>query len=855
MRAIILAVAPAILLAQTAGRPVRSVTDPGVVTTRQAITPAGIPAIFNGRVHGVAFGAPASRLWVLNGRRLVHFDFKENRVLSTHELGGNPGLQGVVFDPVRQRPLVSGSVKVGEDWVTKVRLVTVGQDELVELAAELGKHLAGAPAVARKPRGDGRRIAAIPLLYDNKLAILNAESGELLSTVPTSIAPFGVALNENGTEAFVTNWGGRLPQPKDLSAPMGFEKTADRMVVDARGVAASGTVTRFDLISGKAVAEIAVDLAPTGIVWDEARARVYVANNNADSVSVIDTKTNRLLYTWPIQPFSEKAPGVAPTALALSADGTTLYVACGGINAVAVLSTARAGAIDGLIPTAWYPNALSLSPDGRQLAVASLLGAGSGWREEPSRRHALEYRGAVHVVEIPDKPQLASYTTAVAENNRLSIGPAKPAARPNLRAEPVAIPARSGEPSLIEHVVYIIKENRTYDQVFGDLPQGNGDPSLVMFGEDVTPNHRRLAKQFVLLDNFYATGGNSADGHQWLTQGNEVGYVLWPGYTGRSLPFDGSDPLAHSKGGFIWDAALAKKKTVRVYGEYAGYYGAVNAEDRINLLARWAKGDDFSREFQTIAPIVALNKILSPNYPSYTNSIPDVIRARIFLHDVKQWVTQGSMPNLVIVQLPGDHTFGTWAEKSTPKAMVADNDLALGQIVEGLTKTPFWKSMAIFVVEDDAQDGVDHVDGHRTVALAISPYIRRGHIDSTFYAHQSMTKTIGLILGLPALSLFELIANDMRASFQDVPDFAGYEAVQPSQSLDELNPPEKKLTGEARKAAAASRKMRWSRPDDVPSDRLNRILWGATRGWNTPYPGTKRAVLAPLSLEIEDDER
>ncbi|HBY59564.1 MAG TPA: hypothetical protein DEH78_07055 [Solibacterales bacterium] len=556
-----------------------------------------------------------------------------------------------------------------------------------------------------------------------------------------------------------------------------------------------------------------------------------------------------------IQPFTEKAPGVAPTAVALSNDGASLYVACGGINAVVVMATTRGGAIDGMIPTAWYPNALSLSPDGRQLAIASLLGAGSGWRQEPSRRHALEHRGAVHVVDLPDKAQLASYTTAVAENNRMQIGPAKQPLRPNPRAEPTAIPERSGEPSPIEHVVYIIKENRTYDQVFGDLPAGNGDPSLVMFGEDVTPNHRRLARQFTLIDNFYATGGNSADGHQWLTQANEVGYALWPGYTGRSYPYDGSDPLAHSKAGFIWDAALARKKSVRVYGEYAGTNEDIPAENRALYLERWKRGEDFSQEFKTVAPLANLNKILAPQFPTYTTSVPDVVRAQIFLKDVKQWVAQGSMPNLVIVQLPADHTFGTWAGKSTPKAMVADNDLALGQIVEGLTKTPFWKSMAIFVVEDDAQDGVDHVDGHRTVALAVSPYTRRGHVDSTFYSHQSMTKTIGLILGLPALSLFELIAHDMRASFQNTPDYAGYEAVVPKHPLEERNPDEKALTGEARRGAVASRRMRWNRPDDVPSDRLNRILWGATRGWNTPYPGTRRAVFAPLSLDIEDDER
>ncbi len=422
-----------------------------------------------------------------------------------------------------------------------------------------------------------------------------------------------------------------------------------------------------------------------------------------------------------------------------------------------------------------------MSADGKLLAVGALLGAGSGWRDAPSKRFVHAYRGSVAVVDIPDDAQLASYTTAVAENNHMRIGPASAPAKA-AASKPVAIPARSGDPSLIEHVVYIIKENRTYDQLFGDLSKGNGDPSLVMFGEDVTPNHRRLADQFVLLDNFYATGGNSGDGHQWATQANETDYCLWPGYLGRSYPFDGADPIAYAQGGFIWDAALRMKKTVRIYGEYAGRMREPASRERVRLLERW-KGDTFEKEWSITAPIASLNRILAPQYPAYTNAIPDVVRARIFLRDLAEWERAGSMPNLVVLQLPSDHTFGTSPGLTTSKAMVADNDLALGQIVEGLSKSRFWAKIAILIVEDDAQNGVDHVDGHRTIALAVSPYVRRGHVDSTFYSHQSMLKTIELILGLPTMSLFDLIAHDMRASFTDVANREPYEAVTPKQSL------------------------------------------------------------------------
>jgi YVTN family beta-propeller protein len=600
---------------------------------------------------------------------------------------------------------------------------------------------------------------------------------------------------------------------------------------------------------------IKADWHPNGLAWDEKADRLYTANNNRDSVTVIDTKTNRPLNTIKIQPFVKEASGVAPTAVILNADGSKLYVACGGINAVVVIDT-KSGKQDGMIPSGWYPNSLALSPDGRYLAIGSLLGAGSGWQNEPRRRFVHANRGSVNVVDIPDAAQLARYTVAVAENNRLPLAGSAlaTAVRPPSKT-PKAVPMQPTDASLIEHVVYIVKENRTYDQLFGDLEKGNGEPSFVMFGEDTTPNHRKLAREFVLLDNFYASGGNSADGHQWVTQANEVAYTMWPGYQGRSYPFDGSDPIGIAQGGTIWDAALARKRTVRIYGEYAGRL-AEPSKMRMQHLEGWRRGDDFTNKFNTVAPIAHMNAILAKNYPSYSTAVPDVVRAQIFLKDFAEWNREGGkMPNLTILQLPSDHTLGTAPGVSSPKAMVADNDLALGLIVEALSKSRYWSKMAIFVVEDDAQNGVDHVDGHRTVALAISPYIRRGHVDSTFYSNQSMLKTMELMMGLGPLSMFDLIANDMRASFQDTADLKPYEHVKPQQDLFAVNPPASALKGEARKAALASAKMRWDIPDAAPTEKVNRILWAAIKGAHIPYPTVKQAVFAPYSLDIDDDDR
>jgi YVTN family beta-propeller protein len=845
---------------QTHDKPVRAVTDPGVVTTRQSITPAGVQTIFDGRVYGVTFGASSNEIWTLTARgrsaptQVFKLDWITNKILSRIPIAENPSLQGIVFDPVAKQPLISGTLTgaAAKEPKGKTRLLTVAGEAAKLIADELGNFIAGATAIAPQANEQGQRLAVAPLIYNNQLAVVDLNTGQLLGKAETGIAPFGAVINSNGTIAYVTNWGGRLPKPGELTAPTGYDPKADQVVVDERGIAATGTVTRINLATMKSTHTIQVELHPTAMAWDLSGNRLYVANSNKDSISVIDTVANKVIQTRKLS--GQDTRGFAPTALALTADGKRLFAACGGLNAVAVIQT-KEMSVTGYIPTGWYPNALSLSQDGKLLAIGTLLGAGSSWREEPNKRYVHAYRGSVAVVPVPDEAQLASYTTAVWENNHLAKIAPLALVKNNGKPASTAIPARVGDPSLIEHVVYIIKENRTYDQVFGDMRKGNGDPSLVMFGEEVTPNQHRLADQFVLLDNFYATGGNSGDGHQWVTQANETSYALWPGYAGRSYPFDGSDPIAYSDSGFIWDAALKMKKTVRVYGEYAGRMSGGDREQRVKLFERWKAGEDLTNEWNITAPIKPLNNILARNFPAYSTAIPDVVRAQIFIADVKKWESEGKMPNLVMLQLPSNHTNGTAPGAHTPRAMVADNDLALGQIVEALSKTQFWKKMAIFVVEDDAQNGVDHVDGHRTTALAISPYIRRGSIDSTFYAHQSMLKTIELILGLPTLSLFDLIANDMRASFINEPDFTPYHAAQPVQSLFELNPPLNTLRGQLRRDALDSLRMRFDMPDAAPTERLNRIVWRQVKGLRLPYPRVKNAVFTALSVDVDDEDR
>lgn len=837
-----LAIVPA--LAQTADRPVRGVPDPGVVTTRQAITPAGTQTVFDGRVYGAQFDQKGD-VWVLTRTHLYALDWNENRVRAAHKLAGVGGIRGLAVDPATGSAIVSYITEKrraanGVEIPGSVRLLRAGAENTTQIGGDLGKSAAGNPLIV------GGSIL-LPLIAGNQLAIVDTATGSARFAT-TDVAPVAVA--SDGKTAFVANWGGSKAGPGQASAPTGLDPAADRLGIDAQGVAVAGTVSVIDIASGASRGMIAVGRHPTALALAADGARLYVTNTNDDTVSIIDPRTLRVIETITLQPFAARVDGIAPTGIALDAARARLYIACGGINAVLVYDLAARRTV-GLIPTGWYPISVALDPAGKSLVIGTSLGVGSGSREAPAKRFVHANRGTVHVLPLPDEAQLASYTATVAENNRMSFASATPQ-KADPMAKPKAIPQRAGEPSLIEHVVYIVKENRTYDQVLGALGRGNGDPSLVMFGEDVTPNAHRLSREFVTLDNFYATGGNSANGHQWVTQANEVSYTIWPGYEGRSYPFDGSDPLAYSARGFIWDAALAAGKTVEVFGEYAPRVGW-DTDARNDLLKRWKAGARFDKMWTTRSPIPPLDRVLARNFPAYTMAIPDVVRAQLFVTRLNEYVAAKRMPNLTIIQLPSNHTSGTVPGISTPRAMVADNDLALGQVVEALTKSPFWPKMAIFVIEDDSQNGVDHVDGHRMPALVISPYARRGSVDSTMYAHQSVLKTIELILGLPTLSLFDLIANDMRASFHDTPDLTRYAAVTPKQDLFEVNPPLSALNGEARKGALASMKMRWDVPDAVPSATLNRITWHSIKGWNTPYPAPVNAVFSPVQVEDEGE--
>jgi len=863
----------------------RDVADPGVVATGQRINPAGVQSIFDGKVAGVRFGKTSDELWVAVPGNVYRIDWRANAVRARARIDGRPGVYAIAIDTASNRvfassvgrlPAPSTGANGRRPAVAQVNIfdASIGGDSAKAAfsSGALGDYMAGAIAVAARPGADGKRLAVSTLPANDSLAVLDAETGGLIRKIAMGVEPIGAVIAADSRRAYVSVLGGAKPKPGEPAAMQCCDPRSEAVRIDRKGLAVPGTVSKVDLSTG-AITDIPVGRHPTALVWSELRSRLFVAEGNSDSISVIDTRTDAVVTRFAVSPFASTQIGLAPTALALSPDGATLYVALGGANAVAVYDVSGDARLRGLVPTAWYPSTLDVSADGKYLAVGSLYGVGSGEGAVGGlrARYVFAVRGSVHVVPVPTDAQLVAFTTAVAENNRLTLASAALAAqatRSVARAKPV--PDQPGDSSLINHVVFIVRENRTYDQVLGDLDRGNGDSSLTMYGKSITPNTHALSQQFVTIDHFFASGGNSADGHQWLTQANETEYPMWPLYYGRSYPSEGEDALTYSSGGFLWEGASSKGKTVQIFGEYAPSPKFSSDSVRRRMLAQYRDRPsdyEFHRSlltgrFNTRSDIPSLDAALVREYPGWTQEVPDVVKAGDILWHLSQWEAKKEMPNLTMIILPNDHTQGTSPGWCAPAACVADNDLALGKIVEGLSHSSFWKDMAILVVEDDAQNGVDHIDGHRTVALAISPYSRRGTVDSTFYSQPSMVKTVELMLGIPSMSIFDLVATDMRASFIGAgatPDPTPYTAIEPEQSLFDVNTRIGSINGkfapQRRDAARASQRMSFDGPDEAPTELLNRILWREAKGWDAKYPAVRRSLFFPLSIDIADEDR
>jgi len=629
---------------------------------------------------------------------------------------------------------------------------------------------------------------------------VNTQSGTILDRFKTGRRPYRILFHPDGKSFFVTSW-------------------------------ADGSMIHHQTSDGSELQTLRVGAHPTDMVWrdraeeegDDAgwKARIFVSaanTNNVYAAAVSDSGQLRAVETINISSTPLHPLGMTPSALALSADKSKLYVVCSDANAAAVVDVTEVRShVLGFIPTGWYPTAARALADGR-LVVLNGRGSrsypnpnGPNPTVRPALVHGgspLQYVGLIQtgsasIVAPVTEEQLRGFTAEVLANS--------PYNDEMLDSQPEGLPP-------IEHVLYVVKENRTYDQILGDIGKGESDPALCLFKENVSPNHHKLAREFVLFDNFYVNGDVSGDGHNWSTSAIANDYVvkMWPNsYAGRRKHYDyeGGEPAALPPAGYLWTSAAARGISMRNYGYWA-----------TNLKEPGADGVQIS---DVRDPVLA--KLTNMKYRSFDLDYPDVKRAQTFLADLAEFESSGNMPALMFMRLGNDHTSGTTPGKIAPLSSFADNDYALGMIAEGVSKSKFWKSTAIFVLEDDAQNGPDHIDSHRSAAFVISPYTHTGAINSSMYNTTSMLRTMELILHLRPMTHFDAGARPMLNCFSKDAVLTAYQAEKPRIPLDDRNP-------QNSPTAARSARLDFSDADLNDDDELNDILWLAIRHTDPPAP-------------------
>jgi YVTN family beta-propeller protein len=645
----------------------------------------------------------------------------------------------------------------------------------------------------------------LPILYAanrhtkavrGQVVAFDTNTGERLMEMPTEVHPYDVVIDPTGATLFVSNW-------------------------------ASDSVTVYDTATGKVKATIKVGRNPNDMVLAR-DGRLYVACSNENSVYVLDTKQMRPIEVISTAMYKMAPVGSTPNALALDPAEKMLFVANGDNNNVAVINIGEAEVsnVEGFIPTAWYPAALTVSPDGKSLYVGAAKGmggysnidgptsplavAGAG-----SRHVGALQKGSVSVISLANlKGRIKAYTKEAMANcpyNDQMLTKAKPPV-----SGPSVVPQQVGQGSPIKHVIYIIKENRTYDQVFGDIAKGNGDSRLTIFGRKVTPNQHRLAEQFVLFDNLYCDGEVSVDGHSWSNSAYATDFneKRWPPqYGGISASVNG--PANTPASGHMWDLAAKKGLTYRSYGEYA---------------QRVSDGG----QMDAAPGVGGLVGHVAPKYR--LPGMRDTENVKAFFDEFDQYEaafdsTDASkrLPHFIVMSLGENHTQGTRAGAPTPSAAVANNDWAVGQLVDRVSHSKYWAETAIFIIEDDAQNGPDHVDSRRTTGLVISPYTKRGAVDSTLYTTSSMVRTMELLLGLPPMTQYDAAATPMYAAFMDKADLSGYTHVGPEVDVNAKN------TVMAW-GSKESGEMDFSDYDRAPEFALNEIIWKSVRGARSAMP-------------------
>jgi YVTN family beta-propeller protein len=754
---------------------------------------------------------------------------------------------------------------------------------------------------------DGKSAYALLNQNDTLTHIdLNAKTPKQGEQIRVGNAPHSIVISSDGTTAYVSNEGGRIATEADFQInSAGTEIVADPVV----GAAITGTVSVVDLTTMKVTATIPTGLHPTGMAFYG--RSLLVANTYSDTISVIDTATNTVVRTISlglpigVPGAGEPAYGAAPNAIAI--DGSTAYVALYNANAIAVVDLAPnvTNPVLGMIPVAYAPASVVFDKNNDSLIVANDKGIGARDSFECDFNvcdyNTHQDNGTVSIVPVPDGGALATMTTQVFENNHWDLTKnIASASGGNPKAKPVAIPAHIGDPSLIKHVFLIVRENRTYDQMLGDVAAGNGDPSLAVFGDGsaaggppVSPNVHTLVKRFPLFDNFYDPSRQSADGHQWINEGmapysDDIQSPDWV----RSYPGgNAGDALAYQNKGFLFSEAAAAGLAVKLYGEYVEndtflqpngstkepswsqfYADSQCFEGGPGCASPGVAGEKtlyYQNTVQAESSLPAVYNHLIKNFPQFDLGIPDQFRVDLWLQDFQSDVKAGTVPGLSILWIMCDHTGGP----PNPQAEEADNDLAVGRIIDYISHSNVWSTSAIFIEEDDSQNGVDHVDGHRSPGYIVSPYtVQGGPTQNTYYTQVNMTRTMEQILGLPPMNQFDLVASPMTTAFvKGAPPAANFKPWThvPNQvpltdgvtaSADTPTNPKIK----ALRAAWLQKKTqifagKLTKPDSEDPDTVNHLNWYLSTGFTRPYPGESRVrppsdFNHPAPTKADDDD-
>lgn len=835
-------------------------TNRYITPTGQLLTPSGVQVELPGMRPQVLALSPDQYLLVTAGKQngLAFIDpgtgqILQKRILTTTTNGTTApaveiGLSGLGFSPDGHKLFVS----TADGYV---RAFSVQGTNVSAIADKFGL-----PSFANNkmdvPSGlavsaDNRRLYVAGNI-SNRMLEFDADTGQWLRSWNTGVSPMDLALV--GDKAYVVNLGGPIPGATDLSAAAGRDSSV--RVDPSRFIAADGSVSVIDLKAGLIRKEIPVELHPSAIAVSPDHKFIVVANSGSDTLSVINADTDQIVERISVRQDPGDPFGAQPNALTFDPAGKHLFVCNGTQNAVAVVSFSpknKKSRLLGLIPVGWFPGAVVYQSKSQKLCVANIKGLGAIKRFAPGEEVKLDshsFYGAVSLVLMPSHRELNSMTQVALRNLRYPrLLEAKLPPRANQPTVP--IPERVGEPSVFKHVVYIIKENRSYDQVLGDMPQGNGNPKFCTFGETNTPNQHKLAREFVLLDNTYCSGVQSADGHQWTDSGLANEYTerqLTAGYP-RSYSggkgADAVDALSWASSGFIWDNALSHGKSFRDYGEWmltdAQWRDKSVHKGEPEWLDFWHTYQNHGSDtaLKSSPSIESLRKCSNPNTVGWDLRVPDVARAAEFIRELHHFETKGNFPELLLIFLPNDHTGGTREKFPTPRAQIADNDLALGQIVEALSHSKFWPETCLFAIEDDAQAGWDHVSGYRTTCYVASPFTKRAETIHVQYNHLSILRTIELILGLPPMNQLDATATPMTACFKSTPDFTPFVSVPNQIPLDEINPSPKRIANPTlRKDAINSGALALDEEDQCPADLLNHILWRSVKGPNEPYPNS-----------------